>query len=1572
MEPLKPTLGLPRIQVFRPTYEEFKDFAKYILYMEAQGAHKAGIAKVIPPPEWKPRKEGYNLENLDVTIPAPICQVVTGKQGLYQQINITKKSMSVQEYKQLAESPRYNTPPSFDYEDLERKYWKNITYIAPIYGADVSGSLTDSDEHVWNINRLGTILDYVNEDYGISIDGVNTAYLYFGMWKTTFAWHTEDMDLYSINYLHFGAPKTWYGIPPEHGRRLERLANGFFPSNCKSCPAFLRHKMTIISPHVLKKYSIPFNKITQEAGEIMITFPYGYHAGFNHGFNCAESTNFASPRWVEYGKRAMQCLCRPDNVKISMDTFVKRFQPEKYELWLQGKDIGPHPEDPGKLTAAPAPSELDILCNKNNPEIPAVFLEAGKKRQPSVRKPKVEIPPDVKKVMDELELEEEIPDEQQLEVLEDIWLKAGEMEIDDAFMLDDGSKHASKKKGKKKKRKGSDDDDDDDEEKKPKQRRVKKEVKDPSEKRKCGRPRKIKVEPNEPNQDGIKKSVSDSENESKFMSGSENEIKTIGGSENGSKLLNESESEIFGSEGKSSFPNQLQEVKHEKFLEQYVKFVKKRGRPPGSKNKVKKEKDPNNPDTKVKVRRKRKPKEPKDPNLEQNKNAVVGNNHIACTNQLMPPGFTTYGQQNTSLTVSPPEKKYSPQAQEHSYSSYGQNQTFMNQPQTFHTQQQYGQYSQHYNHMGQTVGLHQQSNMQMSQTQMQPPQSPVHNHHMQQQTMNRSPIQSQCQMQQNLNLSPIHNQSFVQGQNLNRYSMESPTHTPMRSPVQNMNQNQYQMNRSPIQNQSQMQGSSVNRSPIQSMAQMTNLMVQSPVQNQMQSPSPTHMLSPNHNSQVINRSPPQNQMTQMQGQSVNLNRSPMQNPQMPDLSLNRSLVQNHNVNQIHNQMPQLSNYQQQVNQYQISPQAQSPQNNVPQTITIVNVNQSQIMCKKPLLVSVSGRMTPNQSPLHSPVILRALGTPNGSPQSGGSSPLHSRGKLQTTAVMKTISNSVSTLLTAGKPIQIRNVPQQRVICVKVPSKSLNGNRESDDSEMLSPNRTFAPDNNSYGSDRQNDSDRQIFNMDHGTVISETTACRVETLPSAVDLYESQEEQFHSQRLPRLENYQSRSETSFDSMNNSWNSIQSSPTCSDRSPPLLMRADQDWTATQAGNDANEQLHLRLMMSNNTDLELERTINRYNSHASPHCSLCVLFTADKWGGRNTVPDWTTREWSRELPSESQVTMPSYTQCSRQTPQIAPLVVCASCSVCVHTTCYPSPPPLADWLCDKCQANQCYARCCLCPIRGGALRRTTDSRWVHIVCALFMPDAKFLNHGKTSTSEMIELPQFATYNLCALCQREQVYLRCCDTACGAWYHVPCAVYRGAKIRINNNAGSRFLLNCQGHNSNHRHDKMCGAQVGQWVWARHENQRYYKGRVIDITRSPFYMVSFPDGSFTDKMHPSLVNTHEGEDDTPVVGMQVRVRWNDQEYYDAVYQGCETKIMYRVEFSDKSVLCLVREEIYGLDEELPKRLRMRLSHNLSKLTTKVKDVIVVRKKVTLPRPPRLVPPRPIKSDSATSPSVAN
>ena len=169
---------------------------------------------------------------------------------------------------------------------------------------------------VWQVEKVS----------GTRIEGVNTPYLYFGMWKTSFAWHTEDMDLYSINYLHFGQPKHWYAVPPRFGRRLERLAQNFFPQSYKDCRAFLRHKSTLISPQVLRKYGIPFDKITQEAGEIMITFPFGYHCGYNQGFNIAESTNFASPRWIEYGKKSRMCECSRDAVKIEMGIFVRNYQ----------------------------------------------------------------------------------------------------------------------------------------------------------------------------------------------------------------------------------------------------------------------------------------------------------------------------------------------------------------------------------------------------------------------------------------------------------------------------------------------------------------------------------------------------------------------------------------------------------------------------------------------------------------------------------------------------------------------------------------------------------------------------------------------------------------------------------------------------------------------------------------------------------------------------------------------------------------------------------------------------------------------------------------------------------------------------------------------------------------------------------------------------------------------------------------------------------------------------------------------------------------------------------------------
>ena len=64
-----------------------------------------------------------------------------------------------------------------------------------------------------NLNELETpLMDLVSTGSfdERKITGINTSFLYFGCWRSTFCWHTEDLDFGSANYMHFGERKAWY------------------------------------------------------------------------------------------------------------------------------------------------------------------------------------------------------------------------------------------------------------------------------------------------------------------------------------------------------------------------------------------------------------------------------------------------------------------------------------------------------------------------------------------------------------------------------------------------------------------------------------------------------------------------------------------------------------------------------------------------------------------------------------------------------------------------------------------------------------------------------------------------------------------------------------------------------------------------------------------------------------------------------------------------------------------------------------------------------------------------------------------------------------------------------------------------------------------------------------------------------------------------------------------------------------------------------------------------------------------------------------------------------------------
>jgi jumonji domain-containing protein 2 len=218
----------------------------------------------------------------------------------------------------------------------ERRYWRSVTMTPPIYGADVPGSLFDPSVKEWNVAHLQSLLSRTLADAGAAIPGVSTPYLYFGMFRSTFAWHTEDCDLASVNFLHFGAPKRWYAIPPAARARFETVVRGLLPDLFRTCPEFLRHKELLISPQLLEAHAIPVVRATQYAGEFMLNYPGAYPAGFNFGFNAAESTNFATRAWIGVGAHARACACSPDSVTIQMSLFLRHAGPKARQAILDG------------------------------------------------------------------------------------------------------------------------------------------------------------------------------------------------------------------------------------------------------------------------------------------------------------------------------------------------------------------------------------------------------------------------------------------------------------------------------------------------------------------------------------------------------------------------------------------------------------------------------------------------------------------------------------------------------------------------------------------------------------------------------------------------------------------------------------------------------------------------------------------------------------------------------------------------------------------------------------------------------------------------------------------------------------------------------------------------------------------------------------------------------------------------------------------------------------------------------------------------------------------------------------
>ncbi|XP_030498614.2 putative lysine-specific demethylase JMJ16 [Cannabis sativa] len=167
-----------------------------------------------------------------------------------------------------------------------------------------TSSIPEIADSGWNLNNVARLPRSLLSFENTNTSNISIPRVRIGMCFSTLNWRVEEHYLYSLNYMHTGASRVWYGIPGKYSCKFQEALANFFDdiSEHELCDRLVKQ----LSPFALNSLGIPVFRCVQNPGEFILTFPGTYHSGFDCGFNCSETANFAPFDWLPHGQNAVE------------------------------------------------------------------------------------------------------------------------------------------------------------------------------------------------------------------------------------------------------------------------------------------------------------------------------------------------------------------------------------------------------------------------------------------------------------------------------------------------------------------------------------------------------------------------------------------------------------------------------------------------------------------------------------------------------------------------------------------------------------------------------------------------------------------------------------------------------------------------------------------------------------------------------------------------------------------------------------------------------------------------------------------------------------------------------------------------------------------------------------------------------------------------------------------------------------------------------------------------------------------------------------------------------------------